>query len=382
MGLNFGLGGIWSGYHQPQMTFGLTGFGGEVSEAIGGGVWDYRVPYSDRWYLSLYGMAGYYPDQRAYTAVRDEFVSDRSYPGSNDSSDSQFIEADGHSNFWDLKLEYTLPIGAGARQGAFEYRMKKGLLASSPSGGISWNPFESGITTLVLRQFNRYQSYETGEREVDGAVHALEIGLLYDNTDFSLNPSTGSSQYLAVSHDAGWLESKQQWSFIQAEWSKYLPMGETDGARQRVLAFNLWAAYSPSWRVSSNADGEHKVSDAPPFNEGATLGGFYRMRGYDQNRFHDKAALYGTAEYRYTLRYNPIPQIDWLRFTQVRWFQLVGFVEAGRVAPHFSLGDFDGDIKTDYGVSLRALAGTTVVRMDLAHSDEATNLWVMVGHPF
>jgi hypothetical protein len=106
------------------------------------------------------------------------------------------------------------------------------------------------------------------------------------------------------------------------------------------------------------------------------------MRGYRDSRFHDKAAAYATAEYRYTLDYNPIRNVNWLRFLHLDWFQVVGFVEAGRVAPEYKADILFKDMKSDVGIGLRALTGGVVVRADLAVSDEGTNFWVMVGHPF
>ncbi|MDX1281875.1 BamA/TamA family outer membrane protein [Shewanella colwelliana] len=383
MGFNLGVGGMLSGYYQEQMTIGGTVFGGEVSRGIGGGVWNYKLPKTERFFLSVYGMLGYYPQQKAYAGSTDEYIPyDRPLPGSNGSSNEQFLQADGASNWFDIKLEYALPFGATKESGRVEYQIENGLLVSAPSGGEVWNPLSSGATVLVLRQFNRYQSFEFEEDTLDGAIHALELGILYDNTDFPINPSYGSSQYLSISHDSAWLESDHEWTFINLDMSKYFSLGSSDYASQRVIALNFWTGYSPSWALEYDELGGRRVTGNAPYNEGATLGGFYRMRGFDQSRFHDKAAIYGTAEYRYTFKANPVEDINWLRFLRLDWFQLVGFVEAGRVAPSFKASELFSDIKYDFGVSLRALMAGLVVRSDIAHSEEGTNLWIMVDHPF
>ena len=164
--------------------------------------------------------------------------------------------------------------------------------------------------------------------------------------------------------------------------SKYFSFGESDYAHQRILALNFWSGYSPSWEVEYDGLGGQKVVNNAPYNEAATLGGFYRMRGFDQNRFHDKAAIYGSAEYRYTLKYNPIEDVNWLKFLKIDWFQLVGFVEAGRVGAQYTASELLTDLKYDAGFSLRFLAAGLVVRTDIAVSDEGSNTWVMVDHPF
>ncbi|WP_076410171.1 BamA/TamA family outer membrane protein [Shewanella sp. UCD-KL12] len=383
MGLNLGVGGMLNGYYQDQMTIGGTVFGGEVSKAGGGGVWNFKLPKTERFFLSVYGMMGYYPKQRAYAGGTLDFIPiSMPLPGSNDSAQTQYLEADGSSNWFDIKLEYALPFGATANKGMVEYQLKNGLLISEPSGGDSWNPLTHGATVVVLRQFNRYQSFEFEEEELDGTIHAIELGILHDNTDFSINPSTGSSQYLSISHDAAWLDSDNEWTFINLDMSKYFSFGSSEYAHQRILALNFWTGYSPSWELEYDGIGGKKVIGNAPYNEAATLGGFYRMRGYDQNRFHDKASIYGSAEYRYTLKYNPIEDVNWLKFLKIDWFQLVGFVEAGRVGAEYTASELLTDLKYDAGFSIRAMAAGLVVRTDIAVSDEGTNTWVMVDHPF
>ncbi len=382
MGTVIGLGGMARGFYQDQMTVGGTVFGGKESHGIALGAWDYRFPWTRRLYITAVGMMGYYPRQRAYTSGNLFVPPTFAPPGSNDSSEDAFIETAGASNWLDIKLEYALPIGAASDKGMIDYRLRNGLLISEPSGGEHWNPLTSGATVLTLQQTNRYQSFENEQQKAEYTVHALQFGVLYNNTDFPTNPAMGSSQYLAVTHDAAWFDSEDKWSVVEFEASKYFSLGSSNHALQRIVAINGWTAYSPSWELEVNAAGATRPNNNPPYTEGATLGGFYRMRGYDMNRFHDKAAIYTTAEYRYTLRHNPLKGVEWLRFLNLDWFQLVGFVEGGRVGPSYTANDLLKDWKTDFGVSLRALTAGVVVRFDLAHSPEGTNAWVMVGHPF
>ena len=382
-GTAVGVGGMRNGFYQDQLTVGGTVFGGGETYGVFGGFWDYRLPFNRRTFISASGMVGYYPRHRAYTAPRAIFLPPSVVrPGPHDSSEDVFIESSGSSNWLDIKVEYALPLGSAADRGMIDYRLVNGLLVSEPSGGEQWNPLASGATVIGVRQYNRYQSYERDEGEVDGELHAFEFGILYDNTDFPTNPSRGSSQYFAYHRDPGWGRDDGDWSFVEFETSKYFSLGESDWARQRIIALNAWTAYSDSWDIETNELGGERVVDAPPFLEGATLGGFYRMRGFRDARFHDKAAVYGTAEYRYTLDYNPIRDVAWLKFLNLDWFQLVGFVEVGRVAPEYRFKELFDDMKVDGGFSLRALAGGVVVRADLAFSEEGSNFWVMVNHPF
>jgi hypothetical protein len=381
MGVTIGAGGLLRGYGQEQLLLGATAFGSfEDAKGLFLGMWDYRPSWAQRFFLTAQGMVGHYPKQRAYAAPYYQAGTDP--PGSNDSSKGDYAEESGYDNWTDFRLDYVLPLGSARKDGLYHYKLKGGMLQSDPVGGRVWNPLKSGATSLLLRQYNRYRSFETDQGDIDATTHPVEFGIYYNNTDFPPNPSCGSYQFLGVTHDFGWFESPDSWTFVEFEASKYFSLGESNWAKQRVVALNFWTGDSPSWEESTNADGNIEVSHRPPFYEGANLGGFYRMRGYPIDRFNDRSVIYTAAEYRYTLRWNPIGNVSWLRFLQSDWFQLVGFVEGGRVANEYSLSELISDWKVDGGFGLRALFAGTVVRLDVGFSNEGASAWAMFGHPF
>ena len=91
-----------------------------------------------------------------------------------------------------------------------------------------------------------------------------------------------------------------------------------------------------------------------PFDELPKLGGTKYLRGYETDRFRDRAAALGTIEYRWDLA----------------WFLMANlFVDAGRVAP--SVGDLtsEGDLRVGYGIGLDAYTERYfVARVNLASS--------------
>jgi hypothetical protein len=380
MGFTMGVGGGTKGYGQEQVILGATAFY-SADEAVGLflGMWDYRPSFAKRFFLGAQGMVGHYPTQRAYTRLA--FDPDSIRPGSNDSDEEQFAEDSGYDNWTDFKLEFVLPIGSARIDAMQQFTLKGGLLQSAPVGGEVWNPLQNGVTTLLLRQYNRYRSFEFPGGDIDATVHPVQAGISYFNTDFPSNPSTGSSQYFAVTHDFGWLESPDDWTFVEFEASKYFSLGDSDWAKQRIIALNMWTGNNSSWEETTNADGKITVQHRAPFYEGATLGGFYRMRAYPVDRFNDKSAIYTTAEYRYTLDWNPLGNVSWLKFLHSDWLQLVAFGEGGRVANDYN-SDLLKDWKFDGGVSIRCMFSSAVVRLDMAVSDETSSTWVMFGHPF
>lgn len=321
MGVTVGVGGGTKGYGQEQLLLGAAAFA-SAEEAVGVflGMWDYRPSFAKRFFFGAQGMAGHYPKQRAYTRL--VFEPDVPRPGSNDSNEDQFGEDSGYDNWSDFRLEWVLPIGSGRKDALQQYRLKDGLLQSDPVGGESWNPMKSGVTNVLLRQFNRYRSFELDEGDIDATTHPVELGISYDNTDFPTNPSRGSSQYLSITHDFGWLESPDDWTFIEFEASKYFSLGKSKWARQRIVALNFWTGDSPIWTEDTAENGDVVVSHRPPFYEG------------------------------------------------------------GRVANEYNLSTLFEDWKVDGGVGLRFLFAGAVVRLDVGVSDESTSGWVMFGHPF
>lgn len=384
MGTTFGVGGLAKGYFQDQLLFGGTVFG-SVDDAVGiiGGMWDYRLPWTERFFFTAFGAFSHFPRQRAYTEVPRR--ADGSIPppaGSNNSDEDDYIEDEGDDNWLDLKLEYVLPIGSMKQSGIAEYHLQNGLLKSGATGGQSWNPMESGISVLLLGQKSRYQNYQTDTVTYSGDMFPFQIGYYYNNTDFVTNPSIGSSQYIAYQKDFTDESTGGSWDFLEFEASKYFNLNTSRFSRQEVLALNFWTGNSFSYDEVTAPNGQSVVEHKPPFLTGANLGGFYRMRGFPNNRFNDRSVIYTAAEYRYTLKWNPFANINWLRWLKTDWFQLVPFVEGGRVASEYDFSELFSDWKFDAGLGIRAMMAGTVVRLDMAASEEGGAFWVMFAQPF
>lgn len=383
MGTTGGVGAMAKGYYQDQLLFGATVYG-SVDDAYGimGGMWDYRVPFAERLFFTAFGAYSYYPRQRAYTQ-KSRPPSDSTPPpaGSNNSSENSYAEEKGEDNWLELKIEYVLPMGSMKDTGIAEYYLKDGILEKGASGGSAWNPLDSGISVLLLGQTSRYQSFEAEPATVSGDTFPFTFGYLYNNTDFPSNPTVGSSQYIAYTKDFS-DSTTGSWDFLEFEASKYFDLGPTKYSRQQVLALNFWTGSSLSWTESTSPDGQSTVENKPPYFEGARLGGFYRMRGFPNNRFNDRAVIYGTAEYRYTLKWNPVADVSWLRWLKLDWFQLVPFVEVGRVAGDYDLSELLSDMKVDAGLGIRSMMAGGGVRFDMAVSEEGGTAWVMFNHPF
>ena len=72
-----------------------------------------------------------------------------------------------------------------------------------------------------------------------------------------------------------------------------------------------------------------------------------------------------------------------LKWFDIDWWQFVGFAELGRVASDLDIGEMHSDMKLCGGLGFRLLMQKTVIRFDLAFSDEETGQFLVnVGQTF
>ena len=386
-----GISVIKEGLFQPQTAFVATVFTGlpqditineESSERRFSGGFisfsDFKLPYTNRLFFSFMGLKSYYPTHNYYI------------DGSNSSHKDDVFVTSGDSNFFTTTFRYTLPIGEGIDNPEGLYRLKGGFCVGRDGCG-NGTPFVTGKTSIGIKTFYQSNNSDETERWQDSIwwsddtsvptwdTNGLRFFLTHDNTDFELNPSRGYHFQVQYSKDFGWGDSLQSWDFLEFKYNHYFDLPTFSFTQQNVLAISLWTGYSFSW------DNHNEIAPGfnahrPPMWEGAHLGGMNRMRGYNQDRFSDKAAFYATAEYRAILNYNPLKNSSLIP-VDVDWFQVVPFIEIGRVHDQYNL-DLLSDMKYDVGISLRAMVEELPIRLDVAYGEEGTNLWVMVQHPF
>jgi len=390
-GLFGGIAVIKEGLFQPQTTLVASVFYGvrqdvringiEKEKNFSGGFIsfsDFKLPYTERLFFSFNGLKSYFPKKRTYIF------------GSNDSNRNAVIKSAGDVNYFNTAFRYVLPIGEGLDNPGGVCALQDGFALGRQACGND-TPILTGRTSIGLKTFYQYENtentliwrdpvwWEHGTSKPTWSTNGLRVFLAHDNTDFNLNPSRGYQFGLQYSRDFAWEDSLQSWDALSAKYNHYYNLDTFSFSKQNVLALSLWTAYSFSWENDKEITAGINAH-RPPTWEGARLGGLFRMRAYDQNRFSDKAAFYATAEYRTIIDYNPLKHQDMLP-NVVDWFQVVGFVEAGRVHDQY---DFDllSNMKVDVGISLRAMVAELPVRLDVALGTEGTNMWLMVNQPF
>ncbi|MHC4518120.1 MAG: BamA/TamA family outer membrane protein [Planctomycetota bacterium] len=341
--------------------------------------WDIETPFSERLFLDPRLSFAQLDELEVYRDGDPDFPTDRA--GTNDSDKDNFVESSGDDYYLNLPFKYLFPIGNGRTDIINKYVVDDGFLVSGQSGGGPWNPFEGGRTYLEVEPFWRKQTVDEDPTEDAVQTNGVTFSLLYDNTDFRINPSKGSSQRIGISRDWGLGESTNPWTVIEAEYSKYFALGSAKGIRQQVLAFNCWTADTPTWKRKGFDENGKEVFERPPSYAGATLGGVDRMRAYPPARFNDQAAIYYALEYRVIPDWNPFASGIFEK-AEIEWVQGVLFAEVGRVAGKWTLKELHSDMKWDVGVGVRLWVKNLIVRMDTAFSEEGTGVQFMAGHPF
>lgn len=377
----FGIAGGTSGYQSGQMgLFGAAITSTNNTSALYLLGTDIQMPsFRKRLFVDPYLTIGWYAKQRDYLSGNPDFPDERA--GSNDSSADNFVVDAGWDNRLELRFKYILPMGHARETAISEYILDRGILVSGATGGDVWNPLKSGLTFLQVKPFYFYRTFDFEVIETRNDTNGTEFAIVYDNRDFPKNPSKGSTQRIKIGNDFGWFNSGNSWTVIQGEFGKYYSLGETKHSRQRVIALDLWASDNVSMQKKTTTSGIVFSHRAPP-SFGSSLGGFYRLRAYPSNRFHDKVAIYYGAEYRVIPDWQPLRHVKVLKFFEIDWWQIVGILEAGRVDRSWTGKTFYNDLHWDAGIGIRLMMKKVVVRLDTAFSEEGWTMWAMAGQSF
>jgi hypothetical protein len=376
-----GFAGDASGIIQPQTDFfGLALGSSNSSYGLLGGMDNFQIKPINRLFLDWELAYFRYTEYEAYVLGAPGFPNQT--PGSNHSTPSNFVDTTLNDTWGHVTLKYLLPIGGGRETIINKYVLEGGIPVSGFTGGNGWNPLATGRTFAQITPFYEYQDLRNDQvprKHFD--TNGVRLGVTYDNSDFPLNPSSGNVTRFTLSRDFGIFRSSNPWTVLEGEFSQYIPLGRSRVFRQQVLALDGWSSFCPTWQQTGN-ENTRVVRDAPPYYEGATLGGPARLRGFPENRFHDRAAIYGTAELRLIPEWNPLGKIPLLKPADISWMQFVVFVEGGRVADEYSFDKLFHNMKADAGVGLRVLSKDTLFRFDIAISNEGYSIWANLGQAF
>ena len=359
------------GFLQDQTSSTLIGLiSTNGSRYIYGDMTNLQVPFAKRMFVSPNINIAHY-------GALDVYYDGYRSAGKNKSSSENFYRIQSNKYEVELLFRYLLPLGYGRNEVLNQVVLDKGIPEQGRLFSGSYWPVVNGRTFVEPGLFyqNQYMQAPFNRRLVSAGY---TLGLTCENVDFVANPSVGDVFNVKFRKGTSALSSTTPWDMLEGSASFYFPV-PSSWLKQQVLAFNVWTRYVSSWDDASNGL-YHRPS---PF-AGANLGGRFRLRGFPEARFSDRAALLYTGEYRIIPKWTPLANWGLLKSLGVKldWMQVVVFGEAGRVAPDWDLDTFHQKMKTDAGMGLRFMANQMIVRIDGAYSTEGLQCQMYINHAF
>ncbi len=370
-GFGYGVGGGISGWPQEQAIVGGTVWRtSDSTDAIYLNMTDFQLPFAKRWFMTIHGFEGSYSNMVSYASGTG---SDGIPPASNDSDRNSYHQGHGWDQWFEAEFSYVLPWGPNGDEPIHTYVTNKGILSEGGLYNGEYNPFASGRSYFKFKPFYRKRWYrDDAPNNSNSESIGARLTWEYDNTDFWYAPSEGSKTLVR------WWQGLDNargdnWTSLELDYSKFWSQSETDWFKKRVIGFNFWTVDTPSWDYKSDGT----VTGESPYYMGANLGGYMRQRGFPFYRFHDKSAINYALEYRLTPKWNPLKKYQWFK-----WWEVVPFIEAGRVAHYWSPTELHTNMKVSGGVGLRLMILNSIIRFDTAASKEGMNVWAMVNQAF
>ncbi|MCK8046785.1 hypothetical protein MSG37_17995 [Shewanella sp. 1CM18E] len=317
---------------------------------------DYQIPTLDQWLFSIETYNARFKEGVYYVPNQADI-----------NGDSERVVTLGDESFTKFHARYVLPIGRGSQGAARSLGRAR--------TDISWNPLESGVTSIKFSPFTQSRELE-GFEFLEDEAKGVALELEWDNRDNGKNSTQGGQTSFKVTRDFG-SDSRNSWTTWEFDQSTFVSIDSNEWFGQQILAFNFYLADTPTWTSGSDND-----LHQPPSFAGVSLGGFERLRGYTSKRFTGRSAVLYSAEYRVQPRWQPLQEWPVFNLYDIPWWQWVAFAEAGQVSNEFSASALHDDLKWSAGIGARFEVESVVVRAELAFSEESNQFWIMVNQPF
>ena len=377
-GLTYGAAGVMSGVGQPQMTLFGTFLGSSKDNYLGYvGLYNMMIPGWDQVQFDLNILEADYKSSTYFLPGNPDYPDESA--GSRDSSYDNSVKTAAREQHYQLRMRYTLPVGAG-RDGALMASARKSR--GYQNAGYEWNPEDSGITTLELQPFYQSQRLEQYQPEHDAdSVAGVRFIFEYDNRNSTSLPTRGNVTTLTYTKDWG-SDDRPSWATMEFEFSQFLDLGSNSYMNQQVLALNGWIADTPTWNDTTTVQGQARYH-RPPSYAGVTLGGWDKLRGYSTDRFHGRSAVSYTLEYRVMPKWQPMEDMPVLGpLYDIPWWQWALFLDMGQISDRFSLSELHKDMKASAGLGVRFKVEGVTVRADMASGSESLFWRIFINQPF
>lgn len=293
-------------------------------------------------------------------------------PGSNNSSEKQYLLLHGTDYWFELNFKHLLPFAKGSNEN-LEYQVD-----IKDKNLIDENIFDIGKVYFETKLIYRNMDLSNDFVKTKIVASAIDISLSNDNTNYIYFPTYGAYQKLSYIKQVkafGCDVPADIWKidlrFFYPFFDKFLSNYPT------ILAIDFMTMDTPSWNEKYNG----KFKRGKLFI-GPTLGGTKYLRGYKDLRYHDRSMIYYSIELRKSLEWNPLNNYEITRKIGIDLIQLALFCDLGRVAPNWQLQELHKKMKYTYGFGIRALMNGMVLRMDVGKSQHNLMVQMFVENPF
>ncbi|SHG88481.1 BamA/TamA family outer membrane protein [Ferrimonas marina] len=343
-----------TGLGQPHAQ--LVGFGAySVNDSYISFLGYYNYALTERWAMDLSALQAEFTDSTLYL---DPSANPQTAAPATTGIDAAYLQRD-----LALTLRYRLYEDTAA---ASRVKLEQGL----PVGSESINR-----VLFEIEPFYQTRDLRTVESDnIEGRTYGVSTTLEFDSRDFWPTPSIGQHSYATVLRDWGGSD-RAAYTRWEAQHSRYLDLGSSGWSRQQTLALTGYLSDIPTW---DNTD----PSSQPDWFAQSVLGGSERLRGYGNDRFSNRSALFYAAEYRVIPNWQPQQQIPLLNRYDFPWWQAALFAELGKTEDRLSLSALHRDMEWSAGFGLRFFIERMVARADFGFSDEESLFHFTVNQAF
>ena len=222
---------------------------------------------------------------------------------------------------------------------------------------IDQTPFDSG-TTLLQQQMS-------GAPVPAGRTVTGRVGVVYDTRDRETGPTRGIWAEALLQQGLRAFDATHDFTRITTTARAYVP----------VNARLVWAQRVVAQRLEGSVPFYELVTIQGSFRDDEGVGGAGTVRGLPKNRFIGRGLFFANEELRYRAA-------DFTIRNRASALILSTFLDAGSVSTgndepslsklHYGYG---GGVRLRYGPNF-------VVALDVAHSKEATPIYIGLGYPF
>lgn len=337
----------------------MTGVGQPQAQAVAFGAYSVNDSYisylgyfnyglSERWTLDISALQAEFTDT-------DFFIGDRESDASNNASHLQR----------DVLMTFRYLLSEDKAETSYPTTYNSLTRYSA-------NPAR---TVFEIEPFYRSRDFISPDIEnVEGVTYGMSMKLDRDTRNYAPSASNGSHSYASVIRDWG-NSTRASYTRWEAQHTQYLDLGSNAWSQQQTLSLTGYLSDMPTWKNSV-------ASSQPDWFAQSTLGGPDRMRGYGDNYFHDRSALFYGAEYRLVPNWQPQATAPLLRHYNFPWWQFAVFTELGSVENKFDMTELHKDMQWSSGVGVRVFIENIVARADFAYSKDDSILRFTVNQAF